>query len=1027
MARLTTSGFELQSVAAEVNTSTGSPAIDTGTVRSGAASVKVTGASHQNFEYAVAGVLGRTYYARIYINGSVAAPTNSVNLLSFYTAGFTALGSIFWGTDGKLALFDTAFAQIGSSSVALSKNTWYRVELKINVPTSGKGTLEASLDGTVFATSATANVGNTAIGHLFCLDTGGTIGGNLFGDDVAINDDQGSSQKSYPGEGKVVLLKPTSDNARVGWTGGAGGTTNLWDAVNNTPPVGVVVGSATDTSQIKDATSNATDTYDANLAAYTTAVASGGGGMGANDNITLLQAIARGSNSTTTSRTLGVNTQSNPGPGTEGTVGTGTTAGGTDPTGWTTFGNTIVYAPTPTLGTQPVVRIRKGTASTNSAMFDFLGLHVEYVPAAVLPLAASSGVASTSLALSAKTAIPLNASSGVASPTLALSAKTAIPLAASSGKATTSLALSFKVLLPLGASSGSSSATLSLTAPRTERIRVNIAPPLRESWKITTPSGRVFRWAEDEPKAENVPLDVTYSSSMPGGYKDCSITLPRKPEHDYADLERGSTLEVFTCGQKVGEYRVDRVPRASGDQMAVTVQGTGWINHLEDDKSAAEIFIDSDLSGWGEPSTQRRLNLTTGGSTFNVDSTTGFQDTGTTSPGIIFTFTQGIGAPVRGEMWYYGGGVDIGLLHYDFSSLGGAGKDTNFSDIANLTGNDQGSALTDASPDYWQTTTTPGSQVITATDAGRKYAIFNSSYNNVGYIGAFTNNVHGWLNPKVIGRHGLIEQGTWPSIGFLASDIIAYAISKWAPLLKCTTGSTGTIRPTSYVISHLTFKDRGTAGDMLRGADRYELSDYAVWDDKTFYYAPRGTFARQWRARVREAQLQETGPSMDRVWNGILVRYQDVDGTTRIVGPPNSGCATTSTDLQDTDPLNPANELGIRKWDILDMQGVALAADAVRVGKRFLEESKALDGSGQATITGYVMDSGGRIFPHTHMRAGDEISFMDASDSSARRIVNVTHQRSTRSSQIDLDAPPDSLEQLLARLNVGLVRIGLGS
>ncbi len=561
-------------------------------------------------------------------------------------------------------------------------------------------------------------------------------------------------------------------------------------------------------------------------------------------------------------------------------------------------------------------------------------------------------------------------------------------------------------------------------------VRIFEPPPLRESWKLTTPSGRRFRWAEDEPKAENVPFNASYSSSMQGGYKDASVTLPRKPEVDYADLERGSRLEVFTCGHRVGQYRLDRAPRASGDQIAITPQAVGYIAALEDDKSAAEIFVDRDMSGWGEPSARRIAAWTAAQVNLNAQSSllAAGDPSGASVPALshawshINNFTAT--SPDVAESWYDSGGVELGRLTLDFVNVKGIGVgDADWENSPYAAPDDTGSPI-DQLADF--NGTSSADQAFTI--AAARYFLFLRDYYTVNQNADGNWEAH-WQNIAVWGRHGLTPQGSMPNEGVLASDVIAYALGKWVPGVKFTTGPSGTIRPSTYVIPHLVFKDRGTAGDMYRGADAFELSDFAIWDgpdgEPTAYYAARGTFGRKWRARVREARLQETGPQMDRVWNGVLVRWQDVDGTTKVVGPTGSDCQITSDSLLDTDPLNPANQLGIRKWTMLDMQEVALFTDAIRAGQRFLEESSALDSSGQATIVGYVMDSGGRVFPHTHIRAGDEISFIDASDTSYRRIVNVQHERPTRSSQLDLDSPPDSLQQILARLRVSLIGAGM--
>jgi hypothetical protein len=197
-------------------------------------------------------------------------------------------------------------------------------------------------------------------------------------DDAAVNNTSGTDQSDYPGDGNVVPLFPVSDNARgANWTGGAGGTTNLFDAIDNTPPVGATF-NGTNTSQIINAASDTTGNYDANLTDYLTA------GIRAADTITLVQPLwALGCSSATATnmaRLLVSNPQSN--GGTESTQSTGSIAG-TYGSAWRQPSNIshTVYSPSVTLGTQPVIRLGKRTATTRVVGACFMGAYVEYIPA----------------------------------------------------------------------------------------------------------------------------------------------------------------------------------------------------------------------------------------------------------------------------------------------------------------------------------------------------------------------------------------------------------------------------------------------------------------------------------------------------------------------------------------------------------------------------------------------------------------------------------------------------------------------
>jgi hypothetical protein len=298
------------------------------------------------------------------------------------------------------------------------------------------------------------------------------------------------------------------------------------------------------------------------------------------------------------------------------------------------------------------------------------------------------------------------------------------------------------------------------------------------------------------------------------------------------------------------------------------------------------------------------------------------------------------------------------------------------------------------------------------------------------YIGAVAGNADEFTSfvrrVTVWGNHGLTKQGTAPNDGVYASDVIANAIGRWCPLLRYTTGADGTIKPTSFVIPQLEFRSQTTAAEILKQANRFHLNDWAVWEgtrrgQPTFYYHERNSHCRYWRARVSPQKLQETGPQVDRLWNGVIVSYQDVDGSTKTVGPTGAATDATSADLLDTDPLNPINQLGIKRYARLDMGITSTSAGATEVGRQFLVRAKDLDQSGSAEIVGHLTDDKGIVHPAWAVRAGDQISFVDAADTSYRRVVKTSYDHDARTLQADLDSPPEGMESLLERLGASLM------
>lgn len=624
--------------------------------------------------------------------------------------------------------------------------------------------------------------------------------------------------------------------------------------------------------------------------------------------------------------------------------------------------------------------------------------------------------------------VPLGATSGTSSTTLALRSPTTVVLEPTTGGSSTTLALKAKTMVPLLPTTGGSSTTLTMRVKlKAQRLRVRRGPAMRLYLLATAPSGKVYRWGEDERGADSVFADLVDSDAVPGGYKELACSLPRKPDVDYGDMAMGTELELFGAGQqKIGEYRLERAPRTSGDQISMDPAAYGYQGHLSDDASAQEIFIDSDLSAWAEPTAARRLYLYNNGIHIVAATSVGRSplQPADTPAGVIndFTGTTNFNQSA-GEADYYGGGVDIGEVKYDYRQLSAYAADPTWETNVALSALDTFVTF-QVGANHQRSTAL--AQSVVATAAGMKWARLRDKINNSGYTGQL-GDVTAWQYLMVFGRHGIDPVGVWPDIGLLASDVIAYALERWAPLLRFTTGDMGTIRPTAFSIPHLAFKEAGPIADWITQANRFELNEWGVWNDRTFFLNPRGAREgrKRWVARVSPSHLQETGQQMERVWNGVVVEYQDVGGGSRTVGPPESSATYTDDRLLDPDPLNPANQIeGLRRWTKIAANGASTPEGAIRIGQLFLEQTKELDGSGSATLTGYVEDDNGQLWPYYCVHAGDLIRFVDANEPGWRYVVSAQRTRATRSVDIDLDAPPDSLTALLERLDVVLIPIG---
>lgn len=252
MARLWSSGFELQSVTAGVefdsSNSTGTKSISTAVKRSGAASLRLNPSAAYWF-------LGHQYrsnattskvYARFYLYAGT-LPGGSVSIFAFAasTTGGNSGAQLKLNADGTLQLgyYDGSWHDVGSPSSALIPLVWYRIEVSYD-DSNANNTITARLEGVEFASGNGGNLGGNGCIQLGALFDSSTMDINF--DDVAVNDESGSYQTSFPGEGRIIHLNTSASGDNSSWTASTG---NAWDCIDETPP--------SDTDYIDTSTLNA--------------------------------------------------------------------------------------------------------------------------------------------------------------------------------------------------------------------------------------------------------------------------------------------------------------------------------------------------------------------------------------------------------------------------------------------------------------------------------------------------------------------------------------------------------------------------------------------------------------------------------------------------------------------------------------------------------------------------------------------------------------------------------------------------
>lgn len=540
-------------------------------------------------------------------------------------------------------------------------------------------------------------------------------------------------------------------------------------------------------------------------------------------------------------------------------------------------------------------------------------------------------------------------------------------------------------------------------------------PPDKLAIRVSPNGGAPVRFAADEPLAENVIDDIKFSGELNGGEKEASWSLARDPRIAFSDLPAYAPTEIYGPGvETVWTGRIDKTPKNDGDRKSIDPAAVGYKAALEDNRAAVAGFIQQDQSAWQGASAQRKIDLGAGWDQSAAPSLDA--DVATGVPAVNLTSTGQITKPVWSAVLDAGPAIRFGRVMGEVLPLNLGTHATDPSVFAQII-----EADSDTFAAWAELGDVSAGGFFDYPVSSRRVVLFQGLY-NAGPSGT-AGVEYGYRLRRLIalGDAPLTLQGTWPEVGFTAKQMLAWVISNLTDLEV----DESEMEDDGFVIPQAWFSEPTTVLAIVEELTKYGLLDWFVRGGK-FHYRFPGTYGRRWQLYAGPSALKEQGLDASRLWRSIVVRYQDVDGTTRTVGPPGSGAMVEDAGLEVTDPDHPAVRAGITRQDVLDLQGIGVASQAIATGERWLEEANLLSRSGSCTATGYAMDDRGVMRPVSQIREGDLVRFPDAGgDTGYRKVQSFEYTHSTRSSSLALDAPKESVIALLERFNAKLTSLGV--
>lgn len=537
-------------------------------------------------------------------------------------------------------------------------------------------------------------------------------------------------------------------------------------------------------------------------------------------------------------------------------------------------------------------------------------------------------------------------------------------------------------------------------------------PPLDLNAEITTADGTRYLWGSWLPHFGDVPSGLTFGTRRGDGFAQADLTLTRRIDRDYPDLNLLDSLVIFGgSGDIAYEGRVNGMPRSlDAQRQTIGVNTAGWLSHARDQRMSS-IYIDQDISTWATPTAQRQLNLLGGG--FNP--ITGPEVLADATGRALKTAVGASAAKPISEALYDAGPRNLiaKLLYAWTRSPTVVLPDANW--FWRVAG-DATSAITAPEISANLAAAGPGTGTLTLTTAVR-YLVAQLFYNAaIAVQGEYA--VH-WTRLAAVGDHGLELIGDAGAEGVAASDVIRHVIETWCPKLNA-----AGVQDTTYPIEQLAFRERVHPYDVLTQVNAYHRWSLGVWEDRTVHYAPVDLSDYDWEIRLSDPGVTTTlqGDTLEHLANGIEVEFYDVGKAQWAVAHPDD-----HAELRDESVENPANQHQARLYPPLRLSFPTTLDGALQIGRMALAELNQPRGIGTINARGHIRDRAGHWQPVWKVRADDRIAITDSTSLTdrPRLIGETTYRHDTHELTAAVDSTLPRVETILDRFGSALDARGL--
>lgn len=504
-------------------------------------------------------------------------------------------------------------------------------------------------------------------------------------------------------------------------------------------------------------------------------------------------------------------------------------------------------------------------------------------------------------------------------------------------------------------------------------------PSLDCTVEITDPSGNRYRWGAGARDPRDIPLSLRFSTRPGKGFDSCSLTLSRRLDAEYPDLQIEHEVRIIGADGKIlWEGFTQSAPRErTMDGDSISLQALGWMDDAAG-QEFVELLIDRDLSQWGDLSRGLHARLLQSGNwAINNEPS---QENGWLMHKLTrlaqATFPQHhSGAMYRAPAPIARIVVDLGAQ----TSMGsGWLASINTSPVEDL-----------ASGEEFANISLPATGPIVHTPTNSPSYAWMVMFYGATYTG--DGNWSCATRPTVYGATGLpvYARPDGGPDGIYVSDAVKYLWQKYYPQVDVSG-----VEQTTYPIPHAVWRDPVDLPTASAELNKYHAWKFGVWEGKKLEFAPYDFTRADWQVRAGEngVEVQAAGDSSEAVYNGADVSWTD------FAERPHFLSARDVPELRDDSAWIPANHwVGKRRHLKVNISWQCEQADAIAIAQVLLQGANRAKRPSVITVPYYIRNGAGDWRPVGEVRSGqtiavtnlvgDEPRLITATDVSDHRLV----------------------------------------